>query len=103
MGWTLWLVLGVSLVSLYVLALIAYRVFLSGKALQMQIRESGSLIAQAQDFEELELTPATPSAQEDLSRLMMARRAFLRAKEQRAKDNQRRLVARIRDIEIDKR
>jgi biopolymer transport protein ExbB/TolQ len=103
MGWTVWLLLGVSLISLYVLALMIYRVFLSAKGLKAQIELSQSLISSAQEFEELLVTPATPSKREELGTLQLNRRRFVRAREKRAQDNQRRLVERIRDIEIDKR
>jgi hypothetical protein len=103
MNWTGWVLLGVTLASLYLLGLAGYRLFLNGKALKQHIDKAQSLIAEAQDYEELAVLPATPSSSEDLSNLLGKRRAYLRAKEERASQRQRRLVQRISDIEIDKR
>ena len=103
MNWTAWLILGVSLLSLYLLGLVLYRLGLNAKALKGEIDKAQGLISEAQQFEELEITPATPAQQEDLGKLMMKRRKFVSEREKKAEDRQRRLVQRIRDIEIDKR
>ena len=103
MGWTMWLVLGVALVSLYVLGLASYRVFLNARDLKNEMARAQDLIEQAQQFQEIEIVPAEPSSTDDLVKLVGLRRAFLRAREQKAIDRQRRLVQRVRDIEMDKR
>jgi hypothetical protein len=103
MNWTGWVLLGVSLLSLYLLGLVGYRLFLSGKALKQRIDKSQSLLAEVQNFEELEVPSASPSSGKDIGKLLSERRAILRAKEERVRQRQRRLVQRISDIEIDKR
>lgn len=103
MGWTLWLVLGVTLISLYLLGLASYRVYLNAMSLKGQVAKAQNLVEQAQQFEELELVPAEPSSSDDLTNLVGQRRSFLRVREQKAMDRQRRLVQRVRDIEMDKR
>lgn len=103
MNWTVWLIVGVSLLALYLLGLVLYRLWLNSKALMAEIEKAQGLITEAQQFEELEITPATPAQQKDLGKLMMKRRRFVSEREKKAEDRQRRLVQRIRDIEIDKR
>jgi hypothetical protein len=103
MNWTGWVLLGVTLLSLYLLGLVSYRLFLNAKALKSHVDTAKSLVAEAQRFDELPISAASPSSADDLGPLLVERRALLRAKEERASQRQRRLVQRIRDIEIDKR
>jgi hypothetical protein len=103
MNWTGWVLLGVTLLSLYLLGLTGYRLFLNAKALKQHIDKAKGLVVEAQNFEELEVSAAKPSSSEDLDELLVERRALLRAKEDRASARQRRLVQRISEIEIDKR
>lgn len=103
MNWTGWLILAVSLVSLYLLGLVLYRLYLNAKVLKVEIEKSQLLIAKAQEFEELQVLPAKPSSQDQLAKLHVKRRNFVRSREKKAEDRQRRLIERVRDIEIDKR
>ena len=103
MNWTGWLILAVALVSLYFLGLVLYRLYLSARALKLEVEKSQLLIAQAQEFEALEIIPAKPSSQDQLATLRVKRRKFVRSREKKAEDRQRRLIERVRDIEIDKR
>ena len=103
MNWTGWLILAVTLVSLYLLGLVLYRLYLNARTLKLEVEKSQLLIAQAQEFEELEITPAKPSSQDQLATLQVKRRKFVRSREKKAEDRQRRLIERVRDIEIDKR
>lgn len=103
MNWTGWLILAVTLVALYLLGLVLYRLYMNAVALKAEIEKSQLLIAQAQQFEKLEIAPAKPSSQHQLAKLMMKRRKLVRSREKKAEDRQRRLVQRVRDIEIDKR
>ncbi len=103
MNWTGWLILAVTLVALYLLGLVLYRLYMNAVALKAEIEKSQLLIAQAQQFEKLEIAPAKPSSQQQLAKLMMKRRKLVRSREKKAEDRQRRLVQRVRDIEIDKR
>jgi hypothetical protein len=103
MNFTSWLILGVSLTSLYVLGLVIYRLSLSARALKLDIEKARQLVAEAQTFDELTISPATPSSHDQLDGLLVKRRSFLSNREKKAQEEQRRLVERIRDIEIDKR
>lgn len=103
MNFTGWLILGVSLTSLYVLGLMIYRVSLSARALKLDFERARQLVAESQTFDELTISPATPSSRDQLDGLLVKRRSFLSNREKKAQDEQRRLVERIRDIEIDKR
>jgi hypothetical protein len=103
MNFSGWLIIGVSLASLYLLGLVIYRVFLNVKALKVEIDKAQQLISESQRFDELPIAPATPSSQAQLDDLLVKRRSFLSNREKKAQDEQRRLVQRIRDIEIDKR
>ena len=103
MAWTSWVLIAASLLGLYALGLVLYRLYLNGMGLKREVDQARSLVAQAQAFEELEVTPAAPSKSQDLSKLLVRRRAFVRQREKKAEERQHRLVERIRDIEIDKR
>lgn len=102
MGWTLWLVLGTSLLGLYLLGLVAYRVYLNTQSLKQNILKARGLIAEAQQFEELAVEPAIPSSSQELSEVLQTRKRLLRRKLERQEARQRRLVERISEIEIDK-
>lgn len=103
MSWVGWVIVLVTLISLYLLGLVIYRLVLNAKALKAEIDQAQRLIAAAQDFEELAIEPATASTQQQLGKLLANRRSFVRAREKKAEDEQRRLVERVRDIETDKR
>jgi hypothetical protein len=103
MGWTAWLIAAVSLASLYGFGMVLYRLYLNAMALKREVDLAKSLIAQAQTFDELPIAAAKPSSSNDLSKLLVNRRAFVRKREKKAEERQHRLVQRIRDIEIDKR
>ena len=83
--------------------MVGYRLFLSTKGLKQEIDQAKSLVDQAKAFDELAVTSASPSSAEDLSKLLVRRRAFVRQRQKKAEERQHRLVERIRDIEIDKR
>lgn len=103
MDWLFWVWVLVVIASIYFLGLVFYKLFLSGKALQTEI-----LKAQAQVESNLsglagEIVPAKAASEVELVELVKARRQLLQRIEARKQKRQRRLVARIRDIEIDKR
>ena len=103
MDWTFWLLLAACLAGLYALGLVGYRLFLSVRGLKQQIDQAKDLVDQAKAFDELEVESASPSSAQDLSKLLVNRRAFVRQRQKKAEERQHRLVERIRDIEIDKR
>lgn len=103
MGWTFWLWLVTSLAGLYGLALVLYRLYLSGKLLVAEVSESQRLLDELKSHEPLEFNAAKPKTREDLSAVLMARRSFEKSREAKAEARQRRLIKRIGHIEIDKR
>ncbi len=103
MGWTSWLVVAVSLLSLYALGLVVYRLYLNGIALKREVEQAKSHVAAAKSYDELAIEPASPSSIDDLQKLLANRRAFVRQREKKAEERQHRLVKRIRDIDTDKR
>lgn len=103
MDWTGWLLLGTALLSLYLLGLVGYRLYLNIKGLKAELARSQSLVEQLQQLEALEIVPATPHGQNDLAKALLNRRGFERDRAQKREARQRRLVQRISEIEIDKR
>lgn len=103
MGWTMWLLLGVSLAGLYVLGLIGYRIYLNVSGLKTEVLKAQSLVAEAQNFEPLEITRAKANDSDDLAQVLLNRRRIQREKQERREARQHRLVQRISEIEIDKR
>lgn len=103
MGFSGWLLLAVTLLALYLLGLVGYRLLLNIKALKRELDRAQSLADQVRQFEELAIEPAKPSGEADLSKALLNRRAFERQRAQRHEARQRRLVQRISEIEIDKR
>ena len=103
MTWLVWVWIGVIVASLAFFGYVIYNLFLSGKSLQSQIELAQKQVDQALGRIEAEITPAKPHTEADLVQLVQARRQLHKAKAERKEKRQRRLVARLRDIEIDKR
>jgi 50S ribosomal subunit-associated GTPase HflX len=97
-----WLYLGIVLGAGYVLALAGYKLWLSTRSLLGQIKQTEAALGSFGP-EDFELEPAKPSAPEDLARLLRARKAMQKRKAQEREERQRRLVARISSINIDRR
>ena len=89
--------------ALYATGLAGYRLLLSVKNLRAEVSRSDSLVKQLRDYPRPEVIPAHPHGTDDLVTTIAHRRAFIRARRRRAEERQRRLVQRIREIEIDKR
>ncbi len=98
-----WLILLASLVGFYFFCLASYRLFLSGKALGTELKKSGELLAELNSFERVEPKSAKAVTGEDFSQVLAARKALVRAKIRRREDERRRLINRIREIDVDKR
>ncbi|MFM2023284.1 MAG: hypothetical protein RIR89_676 [Actinomycetota bacterium] len=98
-----WLILLASLVGLYFFGLAIYRLFLSGKALGIELKRSGELLAELNSFERVEPESAKATTGDDFSRVLAARKVLVRAKIRRREDERRRLINRIREIDVDKR
>lgn len=103
MTWLGWLWLALVLGSLYFLGLTLYKLVLSAKSLQAQAKIANATISKVLSVPMPNIEPARPNSQEDLAQLVQERRQREKAKAERKQARQRRLVARIRDIEIDKR
>lgn len=89
--------------GLYALGLSAYRIFLAVKAVRKELERARGFIADIAGAQTANPEPATPTTQDDLIRVVGDRQALKRARARKAEDRQRRLVQRIREIEIDKR
>lgn len=89
--------------ALYATGLAGYRLLLSVKNLRAEVSRSESLVKQLRDYPRQEVIPAHPHETDDLVTTIAHRRAVIRARRHRAEERQRRLVQRIRDIEVDKR
>ena len=89
--------------GLYALGLSGYRIFLAIRALKVQLDRAKGLITDIASAEHNDPTAAVPTNRSDLVRVITERQALKRARARKAEARQRRLVQRIRDIEIDKR
>lgn len=98
-----WLILLASVLGLYFFGLASYRLFLSGKALGIELKRSGELLAELNSFERVEPESAKAATGDDFSQALSARKALVRAKIRRREDERRRLINRIREIDVDKR
>jgi len=89
--------------GLYALGLSGYRIFLAIRALKVQLDRAKGLITDIAAAAHNDPTPTVPTNRSDLVRVITERQALKRARARKAEARQRRLVQRIRDIEIDKR
>ena len=89
--------------GLYALGLSGYRILLSIRALKVQLDRAKGLITDIASAEHNDPTPGVPTNRSDLVRVITERQALKRARARKAEARQRRLVQRIREIEIDKR
>ena len=89
--------------GLYALGLSGYRIFLAIRALKVQLDRAKGLITDIAAAEHNDPTAAVPTNRSDLVRVITERQALKRARARKAEARQRRLVQRIREIEIDKR
>jgi len=98
-----WMLLVVTLAAIYALGLVGYRLLLSAKKLNTEIAKSKELIEELNSFEITTPNTAEANTGADLLSLLGQRRRIGLAKEQRIKSRRRRLVQRIKDIDIEKR
>jgi len=89
--------------GLYALGLSGYRIYLAVRALKREVEKAKSLLSDIATAEHNDPTPASPTDRSDLIRVIGERQALKRARARKAEARQRRLVQRIREIEIDKR
>lgn len=98
-----WLLLLSFLAGIYLLFLTGYRLFQSGKKFSVTAAKTGVLLAELASYEKVEPAPAKAATQADFGRNLEARRRLVRQRARRREDRQRRLVNRIREIDVDKR
>ena len=98
-----WLLLLSFLAGVYVLFLAGYRLFQSGKNLSQVALKTSELLTELASYEKVEPKPAEAVGSADLQRTLQARRKLVRQRARRREDRQRRLVNRIREIDVDKR
>ena len=103
MSWVFWLNLAVSLAGIYAIGLIVYRLSLSLKSIKIDSEKLKIAIDSLKNIETTEIESAETSSVEDLPLLISKRRKILKAKEQRAKARERRLVEHLGSIKIEKR
>ncbi len=89
--------------GLYALGLSAYRILLAVKAVKKELERAKGFISDIAGTQTEDPEPASPTTRDDLIRVIGERQALKRARARKAEDRQRRLVQRIREIEIDKR
>lgn len=89
--------------SIFYIAFAIYQLATKGKQLVAQTKKLQKLIQDSLADIESAVTPAKATTEEDLVGLMKQRRAMSKEKLAQKAKRQRRLIARIRDIEIDKR
>jgi hypothetical protein len=95
----IWLLYGAGA---YILVAASYRVLVSLKALNVQVTETTSKLS-GFGPDEVEITKARPSTQDDLPKLLRDQRKRVRVKAQAKEQRRLRLISRISSINIDKR
>ena len=98
-----WLILLTFLFGLYLLFLTSYRLLQSGKKFAEAARKTNELFLELNSYELVEPQPARAVTSADYQQTVEARRRLVRQRTRRQEDRQRRLVARIREIDVDKR
>ena len=98
-----WLILVAALVGAYFFGLAVYRLFLSGKRFADVIGKTRELLVQLDSYELVDPKEASAMGKADQDRVLASRRALIGRRIRRREDRQRRLVNRIREIDVDKR
>jgi len=103
MEWTGWLILVVSLLGIYLIGLIGYRLLISTKKLRQEVARADQLISELKNVEHLAVEFSRPSKGAELEELLINRELLKRARRHRAEARKRKLIERISSIEVDKR
>lgn len=98
-----WLPIAAFLIGLYFFALFSYRLVTSSKALFREVSRTNRLLEEIRDYQRIEPEAAQAATEADLEKLLSERRKLRKSRLKRHQERERRLVQRIRDIEIDKR
>ena len=103
MDWLLRLNISAVAGSAYFFGLLLYRLNLSYRDFKKSSEELKSTMDSMRNFEVIEPNRAQTSTQADLAKLIRERRRLLKAKEQRAKARERRLIEHLGSLQIDER
>jgi hypothetical protein len=100
MNW-LWLVAIalLTLMPLYTLSLLLYRISLSARSVHNQLSETNRLLGELSTLEIIEVDQAVAATASDLDDLVSRRLVLKRIKERRRAARQRRLIARLHEAE----
>lgn len=99
----IWIWVALIPLSILYLAFAVYQLVTKAQDLKIETQKAQQLIADGLANVESEISPAKANTEEDLVGLIKDRRARSKQKLAQKAKRQRRLVARIHDIEIDKR
>lgn len=98
-----WLLLISFLAGVYLLILAGYRLFQSGRSFSQAASKTNQLLTELASYEKQEPLPAKAVGSADFQQTIEARRRLVRRRIRQREDRQRRLVNRIREIDVDKR
>lgn len=98
-----WLPLIALLIGLYFFFLMAYRLFVAGRALIRAAGQTLALFAELDRYDRYVPQAKQAVTSGDLERVVLERRKLVIRRRKEQSERQRRLVSRIREIEIDKR
>jgi hypothetical protein len=98
-----WLPLIALLIGLYFFFLMAYRLWVAGKALFSAAGRTASLMAELQRYDRSVPEGKQAVTSSELDRVILERKKLVNRRRKEQAERQRRLVNRVREIEIDKR
>jgi uncharacterized membrane-anchored protein YhcB (DUF1043 family) len=98
-----WLLLVSFLAGIYFFFLAGFQLFQSGKKFSQAAKRTGELLTDLADYQKVDPEPAKAVSSADLQQTLQARRRLVKQRIRRREDRQRRLVNRIREIDLDKR
>jgi hypothetical protein len=102
-NWTGWLLLAISLIGLYAIGLIGYRIMLATKKLRTEVARAEGLIDELQNVEYQTVELAKPTSGDDFEQALVNREQLKLSRAKKAEERKRRLIERISSIEVDKR
>jgi hypothetical protein len=98
-----WLPLIALLIGLYFFFLMAYRLWVAGKALFSAAGRAASLMAELQRYDRSVPEGKQAVTSSELDRVILERKKLVNRRRKKQAERRRRLVNRVREIEIDKR
>jgi hypothetical protein len=98
-----WLPIVALLIGLYFFFLMAYRLWIAGKALVAAAGRTAGLLAELQRYDRLVPEGKQAITASELDRVILERKKLVNRRRKAKQERERRLVNRVREIEIDKR